>query len=107
MSTISLREERVFWQEAYLGRTFDFRSQLNFTRFDDCVFVDCILLLDEGTEQLSFTSCTFKDCNIDKIEDNVIRGILSENNTFHRPIAARKADFDKRLAEALQNQTRK
>lgn len=107
MSTINLREERVFWKEAYHRRTFDFRSQLNFTRFDDCIFVDCILLLDEGTEQLAFTSCTFKDCNIDKVEENVVRGIRSENNTFDRPIAVRKADLDKRLAEALQNKARK
>ncbi len=107
MSTISLREERVFWQEAYHGQTFDFRSQLNFTRFDDCVFVDCIVLLDEGTEQLAFTNCTFKDSNIDRIDEDAVRGIRSDNNVFERPIALRKADFDKRLAEALQNQTRK
>jgi len=107
VSTISLREERVFWQENYHARTFDFTSRLNFTRFDNCVFVDCILLLDEGTEQLAFTNCTFKDCNIDKVEEDVVRGIRSENNTFDRPIALRKADLDKRLAEALQNQARK
>jgi hypothetical protein len=26
------------------------------------------LLIDRGTEQLAFTSCVFKDCNIDKLE---------------------------------------
>jgi hypothetical protein len=107
VSTINLREERVFWQEIYHGRTFDFTSRLNFTRFDDCIFVDCILLFDDGTEQLALTNCTFKDCNIDRIDEDAIRGIRSENNTFDRPIALRKADLDKRLAEALQNQASK
>ena len=107
MSTIDLREERVLWRESYHARTFDFTSRLNFMRFDDCIFVDCVLLLDDGTEQLAFTGCTFKDCNIDRIDEDTVRGIRSENNTFDKPIALRKADFDKRLAEALQNQTRK
>lgn len=107
MSTISLREERVFWREKYHVRTFDFTSRLNFTRFDDCIFVDCVLLLDDSTEQLAFTNCTFKDCNIDRIDGDIVRCIRSENNTFDRPLAVRKADFEKRLAEALQNQLRK
>jgi len=107
VSNINLREERVFWQEVFHGQPFDFTSRLNFKRFDDCVFVDCTLLMDEGTEQLAFTACQFKDCNVDRIDEDTVRGIRSENNTFDKPIALRKADFDKRLAEALQNQTRK
>jgi hypothetical protein len=107
VSNINLGEERVFWQEIYHGRTFDFTSRLNFTRFDDCVFVDCTLLIDAGTEQLAFTNCQFKDCNIDHIDEDAIRGIRAEGNFFDRPIADRKSDLDKRLAEAIQNQTRK
>lgn len=101
MSTINLREERVFWRESYHVRTFDFRSRMLFWRFDACAFVDCTLLIDPGTEQLSFTECTFKDCNIDHIEADEVRGLVARDNFFDRPLALRKADFDQRLMAAL------
>lgn len=101
MKTIDLGEERVFWRETYHARTFDFKSRMLFWRFDACTFVDCLLLIDASTEQLSFTQCIFKDCNIDHIEADEVRGLIARNNFFDRPIALRKAEFDQRLATAV------
>jgi hypothetical protein len=58
MTTIN--EERVVWSEVFYAETFDFRSRLNFCRYDECTFVRCTLLIDHATEQLAFTGCTFK-----------------------------------------------
>lgn len=96
-----LREERVFFRERFFCETFDFRSRILFWRFDACEFIDCTLLIDAATEQLSFTGCTFRDCNIDHIDADEARGIVVRDNFFDRPIAVRKAEFDQRLAEVL------
>lgn len=96
-----LFEERVFWQEAFFSETFDFRGRTQFCRFDNCTFVKCVLLFDHATEQLAFTGCTFKDCNVDHIEENEARAIEARDNFFDRPIEVRRLDFEKRLAETL------
>jgi len=101
LKAINLGEERVFWRETYFAHTFDFRSRMLFWRFDACVFIDCSLLIDTGTEQLSFTQCTFKDCNITHIEADEMRGLTAKENFFDRPISLRKADFDQRLTSAV------
>jgi hypothetical protein len=94
-------EERVFHAQEFFGATLDFRSQIVFWRFDACVFVDCKILIDTDTEQLAFTGCTFKDCNIDRLVPDEARALIVRDNTFERPIAERTADFERRLAEAL------
>jgi hypothetical protein len=94
-------EERVSYAQSFFGATFDFRSQILFSRFDVCVFVNCTILIDIGTEQLAFTGCTFKDCNIDQLVPDDARALIVHDNTFERPIAERKADFEQRLAGAL------
>jgi hypothetical protein len=94
-------EEHVSYAQSFFGETFDFRSQIIFRRFDACVFVDCNILIDTGTEQLAFTGCTFKDCNIDRLVPNEARALIACDNIFERPIAERTADFERRLAEAL------
>jgi hypothetical protein len=94
-------EERVIWRERFQAEYFDFRGKSLFTRFDCCEFVKCTLLLDLGTEQLAFTECVFKDCNLDKLEQDEVRGLYVRDNFFDRPLEERRADFDKRLAQAL------
>jgi hypothetical protein len=94
-------EERVIWREHFQAAYFDFRGKSLFTRFDVCEFVKCTLLLDHGTEQLAFTECVFKDCNLDKLEQDEVRGLYVRDNFFDRPLEERRADFDKRLAQAL------
>jgi hypothetical protein len=94
-------EERVFYRERFQAYHFDFRGKIAFTRFDRCEFVKCLLLIDQGTEQLSFTECVFKDCNIDKLEEDKQRGLYVRNNFFDRPLDERRADFENRLAQAL------
>jgi hypothetical protein len=96
-----LPEERVVWRERFQAQQFDFRGKTLFTRFDDCEFVKCTLLFDNGTEQLAFTRCVFKDCNIDRLEQNIERGLYARDNFFDRPLEERRADFEKRLAQAL------
>lgn len=91
----------VFWNDTVHAEIFDFRGQVHFARFDGCTFVKCTIVLDSSAEQLAFTSCTFKDCNIDHIDADEARGIVVRDNFFDRPIAERKADFERRLAEAL------
>jgi hypothetical protein len=98
---IAANEERVVWNEVFYSENFDFRSRLNFQRYDECIFVRCKLLMDDGTEQLAFTSCTFKDCNIDRIDANEARGIVCRDNTFDRPLEDQRKDFEERLATAL------
>jgi hypothetical protein len=80
---------------------FDFRGKSIFIRFDGCEFVKCNLLIDHGTEQLAFTRCVFKDCNIDKLEHDDQRGLYARDNFFDRPLEERRAEFEKRLAQAL------
>jgi hypothetical protein len=99
MTTIN--EERVVWSEVFYAETLDFRSRLNFCRYDECTFVRCTLLIDHATEQLAFTGCTFKDCNIDHIDADEARDIVSRDNTFHRPLEERRKEFDDRLAAVL------
>ncbi len=96
-----LNEERVFWQEVFISEIFDFRGRVSFCRFDNCTFVKCTILIDCFTEQLAFTACTFKDCNIAELQGDESRALFSENNFFDRPIEDRRRDFEKRLSEAL------
>jgi hypothetical protein len=99
MTTIN--EERVVWSEVFYAETFDFRSRLNFCRYDECTFVRCTLLIDHATEQLAFTGCTFKDCNIDHMDNDAKLGIISKGNTFDRPLDEKRKEFDERLAAVL------
>ena len=78
---------------------FDFRSI--FFRYDRCEFVKCALLIDHATEQLAFTACVFKDCNIDKLQPDEARGLYVMDNFFDRPLDERRAEFEVRLAQAL------
>jgi hypothetical protein len=65
-----------------------------YTRFDGCEFVKCTLLIDRGTEQLAFTDCVFKDCNIDKLEQDEERGLYARDNFFDRPLEERRVEFE-------------
>jgi hypothetical protein len=94
-------EERVIWRRRFQAQHFDFRGKSIFTRYDGCEFVKCTLLIDPGTEQLAFTECVFKDCNIDKLEQDEERGLYARDNFFDRPLAERRAEFENRLAQAL------
>ena len=91
-------EERVVWRERFQAEYFDFRGKSTFIRFDGCEFVKCTLLIDNGTDQLAFTACVFKDCNVDKLEPDEERGLYFRDNFFDRPLAERRADFENRLA---------
>ncbi len=88
-----INEERVVWNKVFTAETFDFRGRLNFCRFDECTFVECTVLIDADTEQIAFTGCTFKDCNINAIEADEARGIASNDNTFERPLDEQRQDF--------------
>jgi hypothetical protein len=94
-------EERVIYRKRFQGEQFDFRGQSIFTRYDRCEFVKCTLLIDRATEQLAFTACVFKDCNIDKLEPDEARGLYVMDNFFDRPLDQRRAEFEIRLAQAL------
>ena len=94
-------EERVIWRERFQAEYFDFRCKSLFTRFDCCEFVKCTLLLDLGTEQLAFTECVFKDCNIDNLEPDEERGLYTRDNFIDRPLEQRRAELESRLAQAL------
>jgi len=94
-------EERVIWNERFQSKNFDFRDRIVFTRFDNCEFVNCTLLIDHGTEQLAFTSCVFKDCNIDGLEPDEERGLHGKDNFFERPLAERRSEFEAKLAQTL------
>ena len=61
----------------------------------------CTLLIDHATEQLAFTACVFKDCNIDKLQPDEERGLYVMDNFFDRPLNERRAEFEIRLAQAL------
>jgi hypothetical protein len=101
MSPDGLHEERVIYRERFQAQQFDFRGKSIFMRFDACEFVKCTLLLDNDTEHLAFTACVFKDCNIDKLDQDEERGLYVRDNFFDRPLDERRAEFENRLAQAL------
>jgi hypothetical protein len=94
-------EERIIYRQRFQAHQFDFRGKITFTRFDRCEFVKCTLLIDRGTGHLAFTACVFKDCNIDKLEEDKERGLYVRDNFFERPLEERRSEFDNRLAQAL------
>ena len=57
--------------------------------------------MDYETQQLAFTLCLFKDCNIDKLEPNEERGLYVKDNFFDRPLEERRAEFETNLAQTL------
>ena len=65
------------------------------------------LLIDHGTEQLAFTACVFKDCNIDALEQDEERGLYARDNFFDRPLEERRAEFENKLAQSLAARTAK
>jgi hypothetical protein len=94
-------EERVIYAERFQARTLDFRGRLAFARYDECAFVKCKVLIDDQTENLAITNCTFEDCNIDELQAAPDRAVVVDGNVFKAPIEIRNADLDRRLAEAL------
>jgi hypothetical protein len=94
-------EERIIYMERFQARTLDYRGQLAFARYDECEFVKCTILIDDQTENLAFTHCTFEDCNITELQPDADRALLADGNVFKLPIEVRSADLDKRLTEAL------
>src|SRR6187402_432689 len=60
-------EERIVYRERFQARTLDFRSRIAFVRYDECEFVMCTILIDDETESLAFTRCSFEDCNISEL----------------------------------------
>ena len=101
MTSDHSQDERVIYRERFQGVHFDFRGKSIFTRYDQCEFVNCTLLIDHATEQLAFTACVFKDCNIDKLPPDEGRGLYVMDNFFDRPLNERRAEFETRLAQAL------
>jgi hypothetical protein len=101
MSADDPQDERVIYRERFQGVSFDFRGKSIFTRYDRCEFVKCTLLIDHATEQLAFTACVFKDCNIDKLQPDEERGLYLIDNFFDRPLDERRAEFEIKLAQAL------
>jgi hypothetical protein len=59
--------------------------------------------MDASTEQIAFTGCTFKDCNIGSIDSDEARGIVSKDNTFERPLDDQRKDFEERLVNRRSN----
>lgn len=102
----NIHEERVIWNEVFYGETFDLRGRINYLRYDECIFVKCMLLMDKATEQVAFTRCTFKDCNVDQIDTDESRAIISSENTFERPLDEQRREFDERLAALLRERGR-
>src|SRR5260221_5673643 len=101
MSPDGPTEERVIYRERFQAAYFDFRGKSIFTRYDRCEFVKCTLLIDHATEQLAFTACVFRDCNIDQLQPNEERGLYVLDNVFDRPLDERRVEFWKRLAPTL------
>ena len=79
-------DERVIYRNRFQGAYFDFRGKSIFTRYDRREFVKCTLLIDHSTEQLAFTACVFKDCNIYKLHPDEARGLHVTDNFFDRPL---------------------
>jgi hypothetical protein len=98
LSSNEPQDERVIWNERFQSKHLDFRGKIIFTRFEGCEFVKCTLLTDHGTEQLAFTRCVFKDCNIEKLEADEARGLYIRDNFFERPLEQRRAEFEQKLA---------
>lgn len=94
-------EERIVYLERFQGRTFDFRDQLLFVRYDECEFVKCTILMDRTTESLAFTNCSFEECNLTELESIADQGVMASGNNFKLPIEVRKADLHKRLVDAI------
>jgi hypothetical protein len=94
-------EERVIFEERFQARTLDFRGRSVFTRYDGCEFVKCELLIDDQTEHLAFTGCTFEDCNITELKFGEDKPLVADGNIFKLPIEVRTADLGRRLTEAL------
>jgi hypothetical protein len=94
-------EERVIYRERFQAVYFDFRGKSIFTRYDRCEFVKCTLLIDHATEQLAFTACVFKDCNIDRLEQDAERGLFARENSFERPLEERRAELENKLAQLV------
>ena len=94
-------EERVVYRERFQAVRFDFRGKSIFTRYDGCEFVKCTPLIDHATEQLVFTDCIFKDCNIDKLPQDEARVLYARDNFFDRPLQERRAEFELKLSQAL------
>jgi hypothetical protein len=63
--------------------------------------------MDGGTEQIAFTRCTFKDCNIDSIEPDASRAVVSSDNTFERPLDEQRKEFGERLEAFLSKRSPK
>jgi hypothetical protein len=63
--------------------------------------------MNEGTEQIAFTRCTFKDCNVDSIEPDGSRELVSRDNIFERPLEDQRKDFDERLEAFLSKRSSK
>jgi hypothetical protein len=101
MSLAEPQDERVIYRERFQGVYLDFRGKSIFARYDRCEFVKCTLLIDRATEQLAFTACVFKDCNIDKLERDEERGLYVMDNFFDCPLEERRAEFENKLAEVL------
>jgi hypothetical protein len=101
LTSNGLPEERVVYSESFHSLEFDFLSKSVFTRYDCCEFVQCTLLIDQSTEQLAFTRCVFRDCNIDRLQWGEARGIYAKDNFFDRSLEKQRAEFDARLADAL------
>jgi hypothetical protein len=101
MSSGAPPEERVIYPERFQGAQFDFRGKSIFTRYDRCEFVKCTLLIDQSTEQLAFTACVFKDCNIHNLEPDKPCGLYATDNFFDRPLEQRRTEFETRLAHAI------
>lgn len=99
-------EERVFYKERFQGSRLDFRGRTWFQRYDCCEFVKAIILIDDATQSLAFTSCSFEDCNIDELTSDESRSLLARDNLFKLPIEHRRSEFEKRLAEALAARSR-
>jgi hypothetical protein len=98
-------EERVIYRTRFQGARLDFRGRTCFQRYDHCEFVKTTLLIDETTQSLAFTNCVFEDCNIDHLDSSEGRSLLARDNTFMVPIEQRRAEFEKRLADALARKT--
>ena len=93
--------ERIFFEQRYQSVAFDFTSRTVFARYDCCKFVKCEIFIDELTENLAFTGCEFQDCNINDLQSDEQRNLISRENIFLLPIKELQEAFDKRLAGAL------
>ena len=100
-SRMDPQDERVIYRGRFQGAYFDFRGKSIFARYDRCEFVKCTLQIDHTTEQLAFTACVFKDCNIDEFQPDEARGLYGKDNFFELPLDERRAEFEVRLAQAL------